>query len=99
MKLGSNSTAVLKCSTASGYWALLKADTPLLIWSRAFSCVQLVPRAASAATARINATFRMGGKLLFSQVLEGHQSDFVDTRAMRDVDRPGYPKIVQVRTA
>src|SRR5215510_14128007 len=52
--------------------------------------------AAAPATARTNIQLRM---LLTSLHLRSHETYFVDTGAMRDIDRFGYPLILQSRIA
>src|SRR5665811_1550725 len=55
-----------------------------------------MPRTASAATARTNITLRI---LLPGLHLRGHQTDFIDPRAVSDVDRLGHPREVYGRVA
>src|SRR5438477_6921617 len=96
MKPGSSSTAVLKCSTASGYCALVNAATPLLSWSRALSWLQPEFRAAIAATAKTKIRLRI---LLSSLHLGGHQTHLVDSSAVRNIDSLGHPLVFQTRIA
>src|SRR5437016_5627535 len=96
MKPGSSSTAVLKCSTASGYCALLNACIPLLMWSRARSLLQPMFAAARAHAARTRTHLRM---LLPCLHLGGHQTYLIDARAMRDIDGFGHPLIFEVGIA
>src|SRR5262245_11516749 len=87
---GSSSTAVLKCSTATGYWAFLNACTPLLSSSRDFSFWQLVPSTVNAAAARTSVSLRLIN-LLSGLHFGGHQADLVDTGTVCGVNRPSHP--------
>src|SRR5262245_40769515 len=93
--------------TASEYFALRYALTPLLRSSRDFSLLHPVPSTISApasSVAQIKVTFRIQIFLIISESLSDfslrrHEPNFVDLRTLGDINRARHRLKVEIRIA
>src|SRR5580704_4379947 len=101
--VGSSAAACLNNSTASPYLAFLNAAMPLLMSSRDFSLSQpAAPKIKMPVSipALTEETLRMRlFSLLSSFNFRGHQTDFVDARALGDIDGARHALKIQVLVA